>query len=206
MKIHIKICGITDVDGAMAAVDAGADAVGFVLAKSVRQVSPEYAADLASRLPQTIEKVAVFRRLHVDNYSKFLGVFEPDLIQADHSSLGSLAPERTIPVFREAAADREALDQHLRYSNDGRFLYEGPQSGVGRTVDWTVASLIAETGPMVLAGGLHPDNVIAAIRTVRPFGVDVSSGVESRLGRKDPARIRAFVGAVREAEKQMVNT
>ena len=190
----------------MAAVDAGADAVGFVLANSVRQVSPEHAAGMASRLPPAVEKVAVFRRLHVDNFSNFLSVFEPDLIQADHSSLGGLTPEQTIPVFRETAMERQALDQHLRRSNDGRFLYEGRHSGVGQTVDWSVASSIAKTGSMVLAGGLHSDNVIEAISTVRPFGVDVSSGVESRPGIKDPVRIRAFVEAVREAERQMVNT
>lgn len=206
MRVHIKICGITDIDGAMAAVDAGADAVGFVLARSLRQVSPEFAAGLASRLPQTVEKVAVFRRFHVESLADFLGVFEPELIQADHSSLGDLPPEQTIPVFRETARDREALDSHLHNSNERRFLYEGPQSGVGRTVDWSVASSIAKTGPMVLAGGLHSDNVIAAIRAVRPFGVDVSSGVESRPGIKDPARIRAFVEAVREAERQTVST
>jgi len=98
------------------------------------------------------------------------------------------------------------LDAYLGDTSDRRLVYEGPRSGVGRTVDWARAHGVARRGLVTLAGGLAPDNVAEAIRTVRPFGVDVSSGVESEPGVKDPGRIRAFVEAVREAEKEMVGT
>ena len=201
MSVHIKICGITDRAAARAVVDAGVDAVGFVLAPSVRQITAHEASVIASDLPDRIDKVAVFRNPPPEDIVGALKEFAADVVQADFSSLADLGSPRLLPVFRETTASRVLIADQV---DGGRFLFEGPNSGMGRTVDWKVAADIALLGQMTLAGGLDPDNVAEAIRTVKPFGVDVSSGVESSPGVKDPSRIRAFVEAAREAEKDLV--
>ena len=201
MNIHIKICGITDLAVARAAVAAGADSIGFVLAHSVREISPIVADAIAAQLPTTVDKVAVFRDPPRDDIERSLAGFDADVVQADHRSLSGVEGRRLLPVFRETVG---SLDEVAAYIDGDRFVYEGPRSGVGHVVDWDLAAEVAQLGQMTLAGGLHQDNVGEAIRTVGPFGVDVSSGVESSPGIKDPARIRAFVEAVREAEKDLV--
>jgi len=201
MRIHIKICGITEGAAAEAAVDAGADSVGFVLAPSVREITPERAAAIASELPGHVDKVAVFRGPLRQDIDRALEGFAADVVQADFPSLAGLRSPRLLPVFRETVTSHAAIAVLV---DGGRFVYEGPTSGIGRAVDWELAADVAQLGQMILAGGLDPDNVVEAIRTVRPFGVDVSSGVESSPGVKDPTLIRAFVQAVREAEKDLV--
>jgi phosphoribosylanthranilate isomerase len=201
MRIHIKICGITEGAAAEAAVDAGADSVGFVLAPSVREITPERAAAIASELPRHVDKVAVFRGPPRQDIDRALEGFAADVVQADFPSLPGLRSPRLLPVFRETVTSHAAIAVLV---DGGRFIYEGPTSGIGRAVDWELAADVAQLGQMILAGGLDPHNVVEAIRTVRPFGVDVSSGVESSPGVKDPALIRAFVQAVREAEKDLV--
>ncbi len=201
MSIHIKICGITDLADAQAAVDAGADSIGFVFAHSVRQISRTDASAIALRLPTTVDTVAVFRdppRLDIESA---LAGFVADVVQADHGSLSEVESRRLLPVFRQTV---DSVEQVAARIDGGRFVYEGPRSGTGEVVDWKLAAEVAQLGQMTLAGGLHQDNVGEAIRMVGPFGVDVSSGVESSPGMKDPGRIRAFVEAVREAEKDLV--
>ncbi|GBE23229.1 N-(5'-phosphoribosyl)anthranilate isomerase [bacterium BMS3Bbin01] len=206
MRIHVKICGIADLRGAIAAAEAGADSVGLVFASSPRKVTPREAARLAARLPKGIDRVAVFLRPTAAEITRTLEVFDAEIVQADHAHLQELDGKALLPVFRETERVDAELDAYVEGTTDRRLVYEGPRSGVGRTVDWTRACRVARRGRVTLAGGLHPDNVGEAIRTVRPFGVDVSSGVESKPGVKDPGRIRAFVEAVREAEKGLVGT
>lgn len=201
MSIHIKICGITNLAVAQAAVDAGADSIGFVLARSVREISPTVASAISAKLPATVERVAVFRDPSRDDIERALAVFTAHVVQADHRSLSGREGRCRLPVFRETV---DSLEEVAKYIDGDRFVYEGRRSGIGHVVDWELAAEVSRLGQMTLAGGLHQDNVGEAIRMVRPFGVDVSSGVESSFGLKDPARIRAFVEAVREAEKDLV--
>jgi len=201
MSLHVKICGITDLASAQVAIEAGADSIGFVLAPSVRQITASRATTIAAELEGNVDKVAVFRGPRSQEITRALEEFEADVVQADFPSLVGLRSPRLLPVFREKLATRETI---VMEAAGGRFVYEGARSGAGRTVDWSLASDMAQLGQMTLAGGLDPDNVAEAIRTVKPFGVDVSSGVESSPGVKDPARIRAFVEAAREAEKDLV--
>lgn len=196
MSLFVKICGITDLAGAEAAVESGADAVGFVFAGSPRRVSPREALSISGELPPGILRVAVFRSPAADDIEEVLEIFTPDLVQADHEALEEFDATETLPVFREG--DNEA-------PRGGRFLYEGPVSGAGRAVDPQRAVGMAHLGEMVLAGGLRPDNVATAIGRVRPYGVDVSSGVESAPGLKDPALIRSFVAAARAAGERLVS-
>ena len=196
MSLFVKICGITDQVAARACVEAGADAVGFVFARSPRQVTPEMAAAIASSLPDSVLKVAVFRRPGPAEIENVLEVFTPDIVQADHDTLPGPGDRiALLPVYRQ---DIDTVPAGRR------FLYEGPQSGVGRTVDLAHAAEVARIGEMILAGGLTAGGVGSAIEQVRPFGVDVSSGVESSPGQKDPEAVRAFVAAARAAQERLV--
>jgi phosphoribosylanthranilate isomerase len=196
VSLFVKVCGITDHEAAEAAVSSGVDAVGFVFASSPRQLTPRDALTIASELPPGILRVAVFRRPGHADIERVLEGFTPDLVQADHDTLQGFHTVATLPVFR---------DDRYEAPDGGRFLYEGPVSGAGQLVDLPRGTSVARLGDMVLAGGLRPDNVGRAITTVRPFGVDVSSGVESSPGMKDPALIRSFVAASRAAEESLVN-
>jgi phosphoribosylanthranilate isomerase len=195
MSLLIKVCGVTDRKTAQVCVEAGVKALGFVFADSPRRLHAAQAESISASLPPGVLRVAVFRRPSQEEVANALEGFTPDLIQADHEAVLSFRGVSTLPVYRE----------HDHTSpGGGRFLFEGPVSGVGRGVDLARAEEMARLGEMVLAGGLRPDNVGRAITRVRPFGVDVSSGVESSPGEKSPELIRAFVAAVRAAEERQV--
>ncbi|MFZ0013792.1 MAG: phosphoribosylanthranilate isomerase [Acidimicrobiia bacterium] len=196
MSLFVKICGLTDHGAVETCVESGVDAIGFVFAESPRRVEPGLAAELSSLVPAGIARVAVFRRPRPGDIDRVLDVFMPDVVQADHDHLSSRSDVRVLPVYRETV---DSNPEHRR------FLYEGAVSGVGQLVDLERAAGVASLGEMVLAGGLRPDNVGRAIAMVKPFGVDVSSGVESEPGVKSPALIRSFVTAARVAGERLVS-
>ena len=194
MPMWIKICGMTTPEAVAAALDAGADAIGFVFAKSVRQVTPAQALRLAAPARGRIRCVAVTRHPSQQDVDQILEEFGPDVLQTDSTDLAGLRlPDQLelLPVFRDGSPLGEValLPQRL--------LFEGVASGAGMPCDWTAASRIARLAELVLAGGLNPNNVAAAISQVRPFGVDVSTGVEARPGVKSPAEIARFVTMAR---------
>jgi len=196
MSLLVKICGLRRAEDVKAAVGAGADAVGFVFAESVRRVSPAAAREATKYLPKRVRRVAVMRHPSQQEWQEVLDVFSPDVLQTDIEDFDSLDVPGSVerwPVIRESPAAGEP-------GLPAVFVYEGMRSGAGRTVDWQRAAEIAQRGRMILAGGLGVDNIAAAIRTVHPHGVDVSSGVEARPGRKDPGLIRLFIKAARAAE------
>lgn len=194
MSLFVKVCGITDQFSARVAERAGADAIGFVFAESARRVSPESAARISSTLAATTLKVAVFLRPSQREVDQVLSIFQPDIVQADAgASLILPSGVGLLPVVRDNGAPLDSA----AWRPDSMVLYEGAVSGVGVRADWDLASGLAEDVRLVLAGGLNPENVGEAIRTVRPFGVDVSSGVEASRGIKDPDLISAFVAAAR---------
>lgn len=196
MNLLVKICGLKNERDASVAVEAGADAIGFVFAESKRRVTPEQAAAAARNAPAYVKRVAVM--LHPDDaaWQRVLDGFRPDVLQTDIEDFDALNVPATIerwPVIREGGT---ALDGEL----PATFLYEGAKSGQGETVDWHRAAEVAKRGNMILAGGLASDNVAEAIRLARPYGVDVSSAVESAPGVKSPDKIIEFVHAARAAE------
>ena len=196
MSIFVKICGLRNAGDVKAAVAAGADAVGFVFAESVRRVTPADALKASRYLPGRVRRVAVMRHPSDSEWQQVLETFAPDVLQTDVEDFDSLDVPDGVerwPVIREG---HPAIDEEL----PAVFLYEGVRSGQGQTVDWQCASEIAKRGKMILAGGLGVDNVASAIRTVDPYGVDVSSAVESRPGIKDPQLIRLFISAARAVE------
>jgi phosphoribosylanthranilate isomerase len=194
MSGWIKICGMTSAAGVDAAVAAGADAIGFVLAPSVRRVSARAAAQLAQGVRGELECVAVMQHPSQDQVDEAVGELAPDWLQTELDDFPALrlpAQLKRLPVLRSAGAPAAGWP--------ARVLFEGPRSGSGTVADWSSAAAVARQAPLVLAGGLHEGNVGEAIRAVRPFGVDASSGLESSPGVKSERKIAAFVRAARAA-------
>ncbi|HEX7720323.1 MAG TPA: phosphoribosylanthranilate isomerase [Woeseiaceae bacterium] len=194
--MFIKICGLRHAGSIEAAIKAGADALGFVFTESIRQVTPRQAALLASRIPERVLRVAVMRKPDLELWREVELIFCPDVVQtdaADFSYLEVPADIKRWPVIRAGSADEAIMPD--------TFVYEGQASGQGEAVDWQVAAGLAKKGRMILAGGLTPENVAEAIATVAPFGVDVSSAVESSPGIKDPELIARFIAAARATEQ-----
>lgn len=198
MSLLVKICGVTTAEAIEAAVEAGADAIGFVFHEpSPRNVAARSAAFLARGLPRGLLCVAVTRHPRREDVERVLESFVPDAWQTDAEDLRALELPVSIerwPVLRCAAGDG-ALPRRL--------VFDAPSSGEGLRADWRAAAVLARQSELVLGGGLDASNVGDAICSVRPFGVDVSSGVESSPGVKDPARIRGFIVAARHAAGEL---
>jgi phosphoribosylanthranilate isomerase len=199
MRIFVKICGLSTPRSVSAAVNAGADAVGFVFAESPRQVTPKRARQLCAAVSPVIIRVAVMRHPVAADWRGVADEFNPDWLQTDAADFAGLDVAGQIgrlPVYR----DTRLLDD-TDVPGGGPVLFEAAGSGEGARANWQRAASLASGRQLILAGGLTPDNVGEAIATVRPWGVDVSSGVESKRGVKDAGRIAAFMQAVREAEQ-----
>ena len=188
----IKICGITGADAITAAAEAKVDAIGFVFAPSVRRLEPEHAAQLAAPARGRALCVAVTLHPEQAHIDRIVRDFAPDILQSDLADLEGLTLPSSLSVLPVL---RAALPGPL----PPRLLFEGQRSGSGAAADWGQAMLLAGATQLILAGGLDAANVASAIRAVRPFGVDVSSGVESAPGHKSPQRIAEFVQAARAA-------
>jgi phosphoribosylanthranilate isomerase len=185
---------MTTPEAVSTALDCDVDAIGFVFADSVRRVGTQRANELAAPARHRAACVAVTRHPSREDVDLILREFRPDILQTDIEDIERLDLPRTLsvlPVMRPGPAPSCALPQ--------RVLYEGPVSGSGQTTDWLQAAELARRSQVILAGGLHAANVGNAIRRVRPFGVDVSSGVESSPGIKSIQKIEQFVAAARAA-------
>ena len=197
----IKICGLTTPQAVNAALDLKVDALGFVFAKSARRLSAEQAAQLAQPAEGRARRVAVTRHPTQAAVEEILEVFRPDVLQSDAADLERLRLPATLellPVVRDVAGAPLNLP--------ARILFEGALSGSGVASDWQAARQLAQRTQLILAGGLNRGNVGAAIARVRPFGVDVSSGVEQRPGLKSPAQMQECVEAVRAAARAPAQT
>lgn len=201
MSLFVKICGMTCHEGLRAAVEEGADAVGFVFhPPSPRRLSPQRAQELAEAIPRHVKRVAVMLRPQQADWDEVFDSFKPDCLQADADCLAKLRVAKGIgklPVYR----DHERFNAE-EIAPETTCLFEGAMSGMGYSPNWERAALVARRARVLLAGGLHPGNVDEAVRRVRPWGVDVSSGVESAAGVKDPDRVRAFIRVARKADRR----
>lgn len=190
----IKICGMTTPEAVAAALAARVDAIGFVFTDSPRQLTLEDAVALAAPARGRVRCVAVTRHPSQRHLDDVLAVFRPDVLQTDTDDLRVLKLPKQLellPVYRAWESPNTRLP--------ARLLFEGPTSGTGVPCDWTIAQRMARRTQLVLAGGLDAGNVATAIGAVRPFGVDVSSGVEERPGVKSPAEVLRFAAAARGA-------
>jgi phosphoribosylanthranilate isomerase len=193
--LWIKICGVTTAEAVEAALESRVDAVGFVFAPSVRRLELPAATALAAAARGRCAVVAVTLDASQSWIDEILSCFDPDMLQAD---LGDLQRLRLPPGLQRLSVLRGAQGA----LPVGRVLFEGASSGRGALADWGEAERLARERELILAGGLNAGNVAAAVRAVRPFGVDVSSGVESACGRKSPELIREFVQSARAAPRE----
>ena len=206
MPVKVKICGITNLVDGLAAAEAGADALGFVFYdQSPRAISIEAAADLIRQLPPCVIKVGVFVNASDDLVVRAIRECGLNLLQFH----GDETPEYclqfgllSMKAFR--VRDVASMQALLNYHTEAWLLdacSPDTPGGSGQTFNWDLALEAQLWGrPFFLAGGLTPDNVAEAVRRTRPYGVDVSSGVEARPGRKDHAKVRAFIRAAKAVE------
>jgi phosphoribosylanthranilate isomerase len=240
----VKICGMTNLEDALTAVEAGADAVGFVFyEKSPRNISVEAVREIVEKLPEGVEKIGVF--VHGGEQDPALVFLQAGLtgmqtyfsaekveVRGKGGAIeASLLPKRArfmmaLPI-RLFGQDLERIQISTDFANWGKNLPEGTSAprdlfgtfvldsgdqctpgGTGKSFDWEKAIPIAEEmrrrgAKLVVAGGLTPENVSEAMGILKPWGVDVASGVEARPGKKDPEKVRAFVKAVRDADRKI---
>jgi phosphoribosylanthranilate isomerase len=194
--VWIKICGMTTPDAVAAALEAKVDAIGFVFARSPRQVTPEQAAKLAEPARGRVACIAVTQHPSQQQVDEILATFRPDYVQTDAEDLTTLHLADGVTALPVLRAGKEWTG-----SLPTRVLFEGPVSGRGIAFDWSQAEATARRSQVILAGGLNESNVGAAIEAVRPFGVDVSSGVEVQPGLKSPEKILRFAEAARAASR-----
>ena len=209
--MKVKICGITNLDDALAAIDAGADMLGFnFYPKSQRYIPPEAACAIAAQIRSGERRpalVGVFVNADladIDSIMDALGLDlaqlhgdEPAAVLARLNGRGFKAVRPTSIGEAEADAERYAPDSPAAPALLLDAYRKNHYGGTGQPADWPIAAKLAQTRPILLAGGLTPDNVARAVRLVRPWGVDTASGVEWAPGRKDIDRLRAFVSNAR---------
>lgn len=201
--VRVKICGITNVKDAMCAVEAGADAIGFVFAPSSRQINTRTARLIVRELPPFVKTVGVFVNESLFNIQKIQDEVKIDLIQLSGEESEDLAtyfgPDaiKTIHVSIEQPLNPKSYPYNTILLDTAHPREKG---GTGKTFDWKLAIELARSRPIILAGGLGPENVTKAIKMVRPYAVDVSSGVEQEPGRKDDVKVRTFIKKAKSVE------
>jgi phosphoribosylanthranilate isomerase len=205
VRTRIKICGITRPGDGVAAAQAGADAIGFVFyPKSPRYLSAERAVEIRDALPPFVQTVALFVNADAAQVSQVMGRVKPAMLQFHGDETPEFCGQFGLPYVK-AARVRQGLDliEYLRpFKSAAAWLLDSfveAYGGVGERFDWSLVPRKLER-PLILSGGLEHGNVAEAVRKLRPWGVDVSSGVESAKGIKDAAKIAAFIAEVRNAD------
>jgi phosphoribosylanthranilate isomerase len=214
---RIKICGIRDKTHALAAVQAGADFIGLVFAPSQRQVSPALAREIASAVKKSNDAtkvVGVFVNAPSSQVNELADFCALDWVQLSGDESWEYCRKVVRPVIKAIRIDRQSPEElNADLSSGSRLLLtqgfitlldsrvEGKYGGTGESFNWNLAQKVAKGFPVIIAGGLDPKNVTRLIKRVAPWGVDVSSGVETG-GVKDTSKIEAFIGAVRKADER----
>jgi len=219
----VKICGTTNLEDARLSIDAGADALGFIFAESPRRIGPPAAKKIVARLRENVEKVGVFVnedaekireivnqigltsvQLHGDEDANFIRALCEDFprLRVYKTLAANSRLKDALLVFRGANAP-DCILVDTAVNGTGERGIGTKMGGSGRKSDWrsVTAVMAGDNGKWIIAGGLTPQNVAQAIQILRPYGVDVVSGVESSPGKKDPTKVKAFLQAVRDADK-----
>jgi phosphoribosylanthranilate isomerase len=199
--VFVKICGITTEEDALLAVAMGADAIGFIFAPSERQVAPGHVRDIVRRLPPDILTIGVFRDEAPSRVVEVVNTVGLHGAQLHGHETPEIAQEIRPGVrflVQAFTAGDPMLDRAGEYHADA-LLIDAHEPGSGQAFDWSLADRVPPGHRVILAGGLTPENVATGIERVRPWGVDVATGVEASPGHKDPRLVRAFVEAARAA-------
>lgn len=210
---RVKICGITNAEDVRVACEAGADAIGLnFYSQSARALSVEKAADLRAAIPSGVQVFGVFVNAEVDEVMKIFRQVRLDALQlhGDESPATVAQLARVAPVFKAlrvgsdfSAATLESYRDVSGFLFDAATVFPGQYGGTGRLADWEVAQQAARSYKVILAGGLNSENVATAILQVRPYGVDVASGVEASPGAKDHAQLYRFIREARRADQEL---
>jgi len=207
LRTRVKVCGLTREIDARAAVRAGADALGIILAPGhLRSLSLKQAAKVFAKVPPTVVRVGVFVDAPLEEVSKAVEVLELNEVQLHGSEGPMYCASVAVPVVKTfRVGPGFDPDRMLPYKGAVAAvlldtLVEGAAGGSGKSFDWNLAREVPDIAPVCLAGGLRPENVREAVRRLRPAGVDVSSGVESAPGIKDEEKIKRFIAEVRAAD------
>lgn len=204
--MRVKVCGITRMEDALLATDLGAHAIGFVLwPGSPRAIDPLRARDIVRQLPPLVSVVGVFVDQPLREVRRLARLLPLDAVQLHGCESPSYCERTGWRVIKAFGASPATGDEVGAFARSILVLLDArdpvKHGGTGRTLDWELAARIAHARPTLLAGGLRPDNVSEAIERVRPFGIDVSSGVEARPGVKDPGRLREFFAALQDTAR-----
>jgi len=200
----VKICGLTNLEDALVAAEAGADALGFVLyVRSPRCAKPTAVQWSIRQLPPYVTTVGVFANIGAKEILDMMERCGLDLAQLQGDEPPSVCKRlgsKAVKAIR--VKDRDSLDSMKNYSVRAFVLdtyTEENFGGTGKRFDWDLAVAAKQYGRIILAGGLNPENVREAIQKVRPYGVDVSSGIEERIGKKNPEKVRQFIARAKES-------
>jgi phosphoribosylanthranilate isomerase len=208
--VRVKICGITNAADALAAIDAGANLLGFnFYERSPRHVAPGVVGEIRTQLPKKVKAVGLFVNCPPADVITVRNSLKLDVVQLHGDEPPEAVSEiaSAVPVIKAFRVEPEfPLETLEQYPDAFAFLFDaantGQYGGTGRTTDWDVARRAALSHRIILAGGLKVENVAAAVRIVRPYGIDVASGVESSPGKKDHGRLRELIQEVRRAERK----
>ena len=206
LQIKVKICGMTQLKDALFAVEQGVDAVGFIFyKKSPRAVTMKTVREIIKKLPPLVETVGVFVNESAERVNKMADYCGLDLVQLHGEESPAFCRKirrRVIKAFR--VKDLQSIKQLAKFPVSGFLLdtfSDNLHGGTGKTFDWNLALPAKKMGPVILAGGLTPRNILQAVRQVRPYGVDVCSGVEKSPGIKDLEKVRTFLKNIRSGSK-----
>ena len=206
LQIKVKICGMTQLKDALFAVEQGVDAVGFIFyKKSPRAVTMKTVREIIKKLPPLVETVGVFVNESAERVNKMADYCGLDLVQLHGEESPAFCRKirrRVIKAFR--VKDLQSIKQLAKFPVSGFLLdtfSDNLHGGTGKTFDWNLALPAKKIGPVILAGGLTPSNIRQAVRQVRPYGVDVCSGVEKSSGIKDLEKVRVFLKNIRSGSK-----
>jgi phosphoribosylanthranilate isomerase len=206
LQIKVKICGMTQLKDALFAVEQGVDAVGFIFyKKSPRAVTMKTVREIIAKLPPLVDTVGVFVNESAERVNKIADYCGLDLVQLHGEESPAFCRKihrRVIKAFR--VKDLQSIKQLEKFPVSGFLLdtfSDDLHGGTGKTFDWNLALPAKKMGPVILAGGLTPRNILQAVRQVRPYGVDVCSGVEKSPGIKDLEKVRAFLKNIRSGSK-----
>ena len=206
LQIKVKICGMTQLKDALFAIEQGVDAVGFIFYKrSPRAVTMKTVREIITKRPPLVDTVGVFVNESAERLNKIADYCGLDLVQLHGEESPAFCRKihrRVIKAFR--VKDLQSIKQLEKFPVSGFLLdtfSDDLHGGTGKTFDWNLALPAKKMGPVILAGGLTPQNILQAVRQVRPYGVDVCSGVEKSPGIKDLEKVRAFLKNIRSGSK-----
>jgi phosphoribosylanthranilate isomerase len=211
-ELFVKICGITNQEDALLAVALGADAIGLIFSPSKRQISPLQARSILERLPREIVTIGVFRNERPERVVEVvnsLGLKGAQL-HGDETREGTRWIAERVPLVIKAFPAGDAGIERFEEWGAQLLLVDGPAPGSGEVFDWSLVEGVADHSQLIVSGGLNPSNVADAIEATKPFGVDVSSGVEARPlsahegPRKDPSLLREFISRARQAHRNLL--